>query len=277
MHPDPSELLKTIVDLRPFPVVANRVMGLVSDERTSAQELAHVLSADTAMTARLLKLSNSAEAGYGHRVCTVREAVVVLGFKQVRQLAFVASVMSNFKLQRGVREWFDADRFWLHNIEVGIAAETVAKHHATTVTPDEAFTAGVLHDIGRLVLVQAFPREALSAQQLHVARGMSLRDAELRVIGYTHDAIGGALALQWNFPKEIFAAIREHHSRDLTLCDGLKGIIALCDRLAFEHDEPTDAIADDLLELDELCGGWPQVVERSEAFIHSIERGARAA
>jgi putative nucleotidyltransferase with HDIG domain len=277
MHPDPSELLKTIVDLRPFPAVANRVMGLVSDERTTAQELAHVLSADTAMTARLLKLSNSAEAGYAHRVSTVHEAVVVLGFKQVRQLAFVASVMSNFNLKSGVREWFDVDRFWLHSIEVGIAAETVTKHHGTTVTPDEAFTAGVLHDIGRLVLIQAFPREALSAHQLHLNRGMSLREAELQVTGYTHDAIGGALALQWNFPKEILAAIREHHSHDLTLRDGIRGIVALCDRLAFQHEQPSDEPADDLLEVETLCGGWPQVAERSEAFIHSIERGAQAA
>lgn len=276
MHTDPSELLKTIVDLRPFPAVANRVMGLVSDERTSAQELAQVLSADTAMTARLLKLSNSVEAGYAHRVCTVREAVVVLGFKQVRQLAFVASVMSNFKLQRGAREWFDLDQFWLHTIAVAVAAETVAKHH-TGATPDEAFTAGILHDIGRLVLVQAFPRESLTIRQVHLSRGVPLREAELRVIGYTHDAIGGALAVQWNFPKEISAAIREHHSRDLTFPDGLKGIIALCDRLAFEHDESPDAIDDGLLEVEELCGGWAQVIERSEAFIHSIERGTRAA
>ena len=276
MPPDPSELLKTIVELRPFPVVATRVMGLVSDERTSAQELARVLSADQAMTAKLLKLSNSAEAGYAHRVRTVREAVVVLGFKQVRQIAFVTSVISNFRLQRGARDWFDDDLFWLHNIEVAIAAETVAKH-CHNVTPDEAFTAGILHDIGRLVMVQLFPQEWRNAHQLHLTRGLLMREAELRSIGYTHDAIGEALAREWNFPEEISAAIGGHHSGNLTLQDGLAGIVALCDRLALRNSEPEGPIERDLGEVDELCGGWPQVVDRSHAFIRSIERGTRAA
>lgn len=275
MPVDPSDLLKNIVELRPFPAVATRVMSLVSDERTSAQELAHVLSADQAMTAKLLKLSNSAEAGYAHRVRSVREAVVVLGFRQVRQIAFVSSVISNFRLERRARDWFDLDQFWLHNIEVAIAAETVAKHYHT-ITPDEAFTAGVLHDIGRLVVVQAFPQEARDAHQA-CKRGLPLRDAELQAIGHTHDAIGCALARWWKFPPEIIAAIGEHHSSDLKLNDGLRGIVALCDRLALQSEDAAAPIAGDLREVDELCGGWSQVVERSQAFIRSVQASSRAA
>ncbi len=276
MHPNLSELLKTIGELQPFPAVATRVMGLISDERTGAQELARVVSTDQAMTAKLLKLCNSAEAGYAHRVGTVREAVVVLGFKQVRQIAFVTSVISNFRLKRGTQEWFDIDRFWLHNIEVAVAAENVARHsHAWA--PDEAFTTGVLHDIGRLVLVQAFPQECHDAWLLETTRGMSQRESEIRMIGYAHDTVGGALAREWKFPPEIATAIREHHSNELTLQDGLEGIIALCDHLALHNDESLNPIPSDLLAINDLCGGWSQVAARSRALIRSIEHGTMAA
>ncbi len=273
---DPSALLKVMSELQPFPAVATRVMGLVSDERTSAQELARVVSTDQAMTAKLLKLSNSAEAGYAHRVGTVHEAVVVLGFKQVRQIAFVTSVIGNFRLKRDNQDWFDLDQFWLHNIEVAVAAENVARH-AHVWQPDEAFTTGVLHDIGRLILVQAFPQECREAWRLQTTRGLSQREAEIRTIGYTHDAVGGALAREWKFPPEITTAILEHHSNNLTIEDGLEGIIALCDRLARHNDNPSTPTPAGLLEINELCGGWPLVVDRSHDIIRSIARGTMAA
>ncbi|HEY5476173.1 MAG TPA: HDOD domain-containing protein [Tepidiformaceae bacterium] len=276
MRTDPSDILRAIVELRPFPAVATRVMRMVNDDRTSAQELAQVLSADQAMTSKLLKLSNSAEAGYFRRVCSVREAVVVLGFKQVRQIAFVTSVISNFRLQRNTREWFDVEQFWLHNIEVAIAAETVARKQ-NTATPDAAFTTGVLHDIGRLVLAQALPAESREAHRLHTKCGVPLIEAELRTTGHTHDGIGGALAREWKFPAEIATAIDQHHSTEATRPTGLPSIITLCDRLARYHDESQDPLPDDLHEVDELCGGWPDVVSRSLAFIQSIEHGTRAA
>ncbi len=281
MNPSADRLVKTIVDLPPLPAVAFRVLALVNDERTTASDLARLLSADQALSAKLLRVANSAEWGFERRITTVREAVVILGFKQVRQLALVTSVVGNFKRSGSPDTRFDADLFWLHNMAVGLAGEAVARKTRTAL-PGDAFTAGVLHDIGRLALRDTMPREFETALALHGNRNVSLHDAEIRTTGYAHEDIGRALGELWGFPGNIIEAVGAHHRLDLTLeNDGLPGIVALCDRLVLHYEEATPgepvSIPPDLVRVEELSGGWNAIEAKAETFVKAIAGGLSAA
>jgi len=120
MTRDAAALLKTMVELPPLPAVSLRLMELASDERTNAQQLANVLSADPALTARILRFGNSAAYGYQRRVASVREAIMVVGFELVSQVAFATSMIDNFRRFRPGDEHFDTDTFWLHSVSVAI-------------------------------------------------------------------------------------------------------------------------------------------------------------
>jgi HD-like signal output (HDOD) protein len=176
MGKNAAALIESIDELPPLPSVAARVMNMADDDRTSALDLAQVLSTDQALTAKLIRISNSAYYGFARRVSTVREAVLVLGFKQVRQMAVGASVMNAFKGSK-LSDGFDLDLFWGHSIAVAVAAETLAKK-TRVAKPEDAFTAGILHDIGRLVLRQVMPVEFANAVGMARAGQMSLHAAK---------------------------------------------------------------------------------------------------
>ena len=253
-------------------------MGMADDDRTSAMEMAQVLSTDQALTAKLIRVSNSAYYGFARRVSTVREAVVMLGFKQVRQVAVGASLMNAFNSKKDPNDVFDLDLFWGHSVAVGVAAENLAKK-TRSAKPEDAFTAGILHDIGRLVLRKAMPAEFQQAVAEARRGTYTLAEAELEFTGYSHDDLGRALGERWKFPNHLVDAVRCHHDYDLTPAeDGLAGVVAQADRLAHHYGlycgydvagaalQPLPA---DLVEIEAGCGGIERVLERAFSFIES--------
>ncbi|MGE5595642.1 MAG: HDOD domain-containing protein [Hyphomicrobiales bacterium] len=277
MGRDTQALLERIEDLPPLPAVAARVMGMADDDRTSALELAQVLSTDQALTAKLIKISNSAYYGFARRVSTVREAVLVLGFKQVRQVAVGAAIMNNFKGPRR-DDGFDLDLFWGHSVAVAVAAETVAKK-TRAAKPEDAFTAGILHDIGRLVIRQLMPDEFRRAVEIARSGQSSLHAAERMVVGYSHDDVGRVLGERWKFPVHLIDAVAGHHDSRLTAeADGLAGVVAQCNRwvlhyglyCGYDLDVPEIApLPRELLEVEAACGSIDHVLDRAFSFIES--------
>jgi putative nucleotidyltransferase with HDIG domain len=275
---DAEALLNRVDELPPLPAVAARVMSMADDDRTSAMDLAQVLSTDQALTARLIRISNSAYYGFARRVSTVREAVVMLGFKQVRQVAVGASLINTFRGSKGVNEPFDVDLFWGHSVAVAVAAELLAKK-TRAARPEDAFTAGILHDIGRLVIRQVLPQEFAQAVSMARSTGMSLHEAELQTTGYAHDDVGRALGERWKFPPHLVEAVRCHHDERLTPeNDGLAGVVAQCNRLALHYglycgydmeDGEMLPVPPDLADVEAACGGIDRVLERAFSFIES--------
>lgn len=252
-------------------------MGMADDDRTSALELAQVLSTDQALTAKLIKISNSAYYGFARRVSTVREAVLVLGFKQVRQVAVGASIMNTFRASRP-DEGFDLDLFWGHSVAVAVAAESVAKK-TRQAKPEDAFTAGILHDIGRLAIRQVMPDKFEEAVALARTGQCSLHAAEQSITGVSHDEVGRALGEKWKFPAHLIDAVAGHHDGRLTLeDDGLAGIVAQCNRWVLHYGlycgydleaaEPT-ALPRDLEPIEQACRGIDLVLDRAFSFIES--------
>lgn len=275
MPRNPAELLATIDELPPMPAVAARIMSIAEDEKSSAMDLAQVISTDNALTAKLIRLSNSAYYGFARKVSSVREAVLLLGFKQVRQVAVGASMMNAFR--RESPDGFDMDLFWGHSVAVAVAAEALAKR-TRTARPEDAFTAGILHDIGRLIIRQCRPEEFGRALRMARTGTISLHAAEIRACGYAHDEVGRALGELWRFPAHLTDAIAGHHNSALTPeAAGLAGILAQANRLllhygffcGYETAGSMEPLPQDLAEVEAAAGGIQRVLDRAFAFIDS--------
>lgn len=200
-----DQLIAEVAELRPLPAVAVRALEIAEGEQFSAHELAQAISADQALTAKLLRLSNSAYYGFPRRITTVRDAVVLLGFRAVRSATLASCVIDTLPGGTVV----DATTAWRFSVTTGLLAEVLAR--ATQTHQDEAFTAGVLHNIGRLALDQQRPRDLMAARNLARQQGMTLVEAQRVVMGFTDADLGGALALHWNFPDALANAVAHHH------------------------------------------------------------------
>lgn len=208
-YPTIDTLVKQVRDVRPLGLVATKVIQLTEGERFSAHELATLISSDQALTAKTLRLANSAYYGFPRRITTVRDAVVLLGFRAVRAATLATCLVDAFPGTNTL----DYQPFWQSSLAVGTTAELLAR--AEGARYDEAFTAGVLHNIGMLVLDQAVPRgfaEAVALWREALGREgqISLDDAERSILGFTDAEFGAALTEQWGFPESLVDAVRRH-------------------------------------------------------------------
>mgnify|MGYP005839937213 CR=1 FL=1 len=197
--------LLEVHDLPTLPAVITRILDMVADENSSAADLTGVLEQDHAISARLLRLANSAFYGLRHRVESLRRAVVVLGFNEVRQLALATSVFDNLSKRKQFA--FDPEDFWMHALGAARAAQILADRHCRTASHEGCFTAGLLHDIGKYVLALVLQKEYQDIVNEAQASGRLLREVEFEKIGTTHARIGRWIAEKWRFPFFITNAI----------------------------------------------------------------------
>lgn len=209
LRKDLSDLVDTIDDLPSFPVAIQKATAIADDPNASAQDLADVIQIDFALTAKVLRITNSAFYGLSRKVSTVREAVMILGFSSVRSLAVAVSAMRMFDAKDSAL--FTLDGFWLHSTCSALVAQQLCQLALLPET-SEAFTAALLHDIGKIILDQyahgAFT-ELLRAQQ---NEKRILPETEKRVINTTHSQIGQRLCETWKLPDPLCEAIGQHHS-----------------------------------------------------------------
>ncbi len=186
--------------------VIQEIWRVLTDDNASARALAEVLSRDTGLSARVLKLANSAYFALSVPVSDVRGACVVLGFEAVRGLAVGVAAVDG--LTRTATRAVDIGAFWRHSIAVATASEGLARRLGTTET-GTAFCAGILHDIGRLVLASV--RSTQYGRILTPPLPGSLRRLEVDAFGAGHDEVGGWLVEKWGFPEALCDAVGKHH------------------------------------------------------------------
>lgn len=227
----PQELARKVEELPALPAVACKVMELVEDPRTSAQDVEAVLKKDQSLTAQVLRLANSAFYGIPRRITTVAEATVFLGFKTLKSAVLTASLsgmlqrkLSGYVLERG--------ELWKHSLSVAFSAQTLAKK-TRFPRPEVAYTAGLLHDIGKLILdtyLKASYREVLERVD---RTGSTFLEAEEEILGFNHAAVGAQLTEHWGFPSSLVETIGFHHQPDLATKDpSLCAIVHLADWLS---------------------------------------------
>lgn len=208
-----------------------RVMRLAEDPRSDAQSIARVIATDQAMAARVLKLANSAFYGLPRRVSTLSEAVVILGFRTIKNLAIAASTFE--LLNREIAGyWLQRGELWRHSLACAIGAQLIAQRVRLPVV-EEAFVAGLLHDIGK-VAINLFVRE-----QFDQIMECALRDripfveAEQAVLGFNHAIAGSLIAEKWNLPPSLVSVIRYHHQpSQMSEPEALVSVVHLADILS---------------------------------------------
>jgi putative nucleotidyltransferase with HDIG domain len=191
------------------PDLCVRLFGLLETGEASAVELGEVISHDPSLTARLLQLVNSSFYNFARRVDTVSRAVTVLGTRELYSLVLAVSAIKSFsKLPITL---VNIDTFWRHGIFTGLLAREIARKNRI-LHPERLFIAGLLHDIGSLVLYARMPEQMRDLMLVSEGEEDILHRAELERFGFSHGDLGGALARVWNLPEHLQDAITHHHT-----------------------------------------------------------------
>jgi putative nucleotidyltransferase with HDIG domain len=204
-----DEILASASRLPQAVAVFQRVVQLIEDPESSAQDVVDVIQYDPSITANILKTCNSSRFGTRREIHSVREALVRIGFNQLLEIILSQECTSLFdRSYRGYDLEFGA--LWRHSVACALLAKIIATHLKRENTP-QLFTAGLLHDIGKIVLSEFVDRH-FDEIKTGLERGnRAFIEAEKEVLGIDHAELGGRISEQWNFPESIVAAIRFHH------------------------------------------------------------------
>lgn len=203
--------LKSINNLPTLPVVALEVNRLLQDYDSPVDQLVALLEKDQSLMVKLLKLVNSSFYGFKSRVNNIRHAVTLLGFNTVRNAVVTLSIIDTLVLKNTLKG-FDIDSFWQHAIRVAVVSRYVAAASKLT-TRDDAFTAGLLHDIGKVILATVFTDDLKKILETMNSDGITFFDAEEKLGSCPHTLIGSFLAQRWLLPEPLVKTIQYHHSK----------------------------------------------------------------
>jgi putative nucleotidyltransferase with HDIG domain len=209
---DSTKILKRldrISDLPTLPAIVMEVNTMLRDYDTSIKQLTQTIEKDQTLVLKILKLVNSAFFGFSSRIGAISRAVVVLGFNTVRNAVVSVTIIEAFS--KGKLKNFDMTRFWTHSIAVAVVSRYLAQE-SRQVAPEDCFTAGLVHDIGKIVLAQYFQDLFKVVWASAKENDLSFYEAEKKEISTTHARIGAHLAGKWKLPPGMVDVVRYHHA-----------------------------------------------------------------
>lgn len=205
---NPRDLIKDNVQLLSLPEVCLRIQQLADDPHADMNEFAQLVAQDPALTTRLLKLVNSAYYGFPGRIDTLSRAINLVGIAELRNLTLAMAAMEVFGGLENER--FDMLRFWRHSVYCALVARFLAKR-ARVLHAERLFIAGLLHDVGRLLVFSLLPEAAGRIVQ-RTAQGEDVSLAERAELGFDHAQVGYELLSLWQLPRELCVAVACHHA-----------------------------------------------------------------
>ncbi len=213
-----SEKIKTVInelkELPTLPLIAHKVIAYLNSPYSGAKEIAELIKNDQSLASKVLKLINSAYFGIPRKVDDIKRAIVLLGFNNILQIVVNLSIMKTFG--KGNSE-FNRKEFWKHSIAVGICAQHIARKFKLW-DEGSAYTAGLLHDIGKIILDNYFHDEYIGVITYAEVNQKPVYEVEQDILGITHSQIGNILLMKWNLPKTLKEAVKYHHY-DLNLLE----------------------------------------------------------
>lgn len=225
-----SQILEGVKDLAPMPQVAQKARKILADEESSFKDLAAVIETDQAIAARVLKIANSPYYGAGSKITSLQQGAVFLGMKTLQELltlACASSVLGTELKGYGL----ESGALWQHALAVASCAQSIAKRKAPELK-DDAFSAGLIHDCGKLVLdPHVAQRKALFDRFFETEQGTFL-EAERHILGFDHTEIGFDVCEKWNIPSQLSAPVRHHHHPSEAPDDILSNIVHAADAVA---------------------------------------------
>lgn len=232
-------IVNRIHNLPTPPTVFAQVNKVITNPNTSAYQIGAIISEDPALSAKILKLTNSAFYGLSRTVTSVKQAIVILGLDVVKSLVLSASVFETFSKRNVIDKGF-LDQFWRHSLLVAFMSRIISrtKNFPSFLEAEESFSAGLLHDIGKLVILTHLPDEFAQIKALREKKPKAVTSfIEEEVLGFDHAAVGGYLCQKWNLPEHLTQSIQFHHSPQENLENVSTQIIHISDYLAWKSQE----------------------------------------
>jgi HD-like signal output (HDOD) protein len=196
--------------LPPYPGIVAEVERELAKPDPAPAKVAGILARDPALCAAILRLANSAAQAMRNEATNVSQAIVRLGLRQTRRVVLTAALVQRWPVHHAI----DQRSFWSHSISVALTASELGKYTSIPLAPEAAeatFTAGVLHDLGALVLARAFPEQYATLTNARIETGRSAVMLELENWGIDHGEVGGIVACRWRLPDSIRDAVAFHH------------------------------------------------------------------
>ena len=203
-----DNLDKQIGQLPSLSTIVTRLLTLLQRDDVTMAALTAEIARDQGLTTRILGIANSPFYGMSSRIDNIQQAGTLLGLHTIHGIVTAAGIIGHFPPQED--ESFDRQSFWLHSIGTGCCAQVLARHAG--LDPEQAFTAGLLHDIGKLVLAAYFEDDFSRVLAWRDEHDCLFREAEEAVLGFDHTEIGARVALHWKLPKLLVNAIHSHHA-----------------------------------------------------------------
>lgn len=256
-----EQIVQSVQDLPSMPAVVMELLSSIEQEDIDISVLAKKVSYDQALTARTLRLVNSSSYGLQVKVTTIQQAITYVGFQTTRNLITAAALTGCFP--SGVCPGFNDKAFWRHSIATAACARALARR--MRFNQDVAFTAGLLHDIGRLVLVSADPKAYGEVVAMRARADLEWQDAEQAVLGIDHVAAGVALAGQWNFSDTMRQAIAYHHAPETPGAGFLAAIVHIANAIV----HALDIAGEENERVPRIAGiAWDAMGLSEEAYLH---------
>lgn len=199
----------SIEKMPPLSPVVHKIIIVANDVTSSAQHLTDVIQLDPVLTAKVIRMVNSAYFGLPQEIKSLKQAVVMLGINTIKNVALSSALMGKIALTKGV---LDPEEFWKHSIGVAVASKLIAQRLGVDKKLlEEFFIAGLIHDIGKVLMNNFFPDEMQQIIETSQSKGGLIIDIEKNVLGLTHEEIGIAIGKKWNFEKNLLYAVGRHH------------------------------------------------------------------
>ncbi|MBF0625473.1 MAG: HDOD domain-containing protein [Magnetococcales bacterium] len=203
-----DQLLDKSSGIGSLPDIVHRINRVIDDPRSSMDDVAATIAEDPSLSARLLRIANSALYATPFPVDTITRALTMIGSKQLRDLVAATYVVKMFSKTSGGR--LDPEAFWRHSIACGVAARVIATA-CREMNVERYYLCGLLHDIGQLVIFTHLPDAALEILQRAERGTQSLYQVERKILGFDHAALGGRLLEKWQLPPGLASAVKNHH------------------------------------------------------------------
>ena len=257
-----------------MPEVLVKLNEIMADPDAAAGDVAKVVAADPSVSTNILRIVNSAYYGLQVRVSSVSLAISVMGFNMTKKVALKAAVFSAFGKRRDKIQHFDPAAFWRHAVFAGVASRVLASASSEfgEMHPEDAYIAGLLHDIGKIILMEKSAPRYLAMLRKAVQQGRPEVEIEREDFGFTHADVGSVLAIKWSLPEDLAIAIRYHHApaKD-PFHRSLSSLSRLAGQLAWRAQMPS-TVGTPVAPLDHDCydqiGLSPEQVEELLPQIH---------
>jgi HD-like signal output (HDOD) protein len=203
-------LVERIQGLPTLPSMLHNINQMILNPRTSAKEVAQVISVDPSLTAKVLRVVNSSFYGFPNRITTISHAIVILGFNTIKSIVLSSTIFDVFRRDAKPTD-FDRREFWKHSIGCGAAAKVLGRRLGYPML-EELFIAGLLHDVGKIVMDQFLPDKFAEVLERVRANNLLISEGEAQVLGATHADVGAWLFERWNLSRGLIETVRCHHN-----------------------------------------------------------------